>query len=91
MQYRIQVERRTIRVIEDIIRQTLPEQRNEKVKSTIKEPVLLSAVNNLNDLSSILSLIKEKYDNVPEKKQRQLYWLLENTKYKPLLLEDPQI
>ena len=39
----------------------------KKVKSTIKEPVILSAVNNLNDLSSILSLIKEKYDNVPEK------------------------
>merc|ERR1711954_502933 len=39
----------------------------KKVKSTIKDPAIYSAVYNLNDLSSILSLIKEKYDNVPEK------------------------
>ena len=39
----------------------------KKVKSTIKDPALYSAVYNLNDLSSILSLIKDKFDNVPEK------------------------
>ena len=39
----------------------------KKVKSTILNPAIFSAVHNLNDLSAILSLIKEKYDNVPEK------------------------
>ena len=39
----------------------------KKVKSTIRDPAIFSAVHNLNDLSAILSLIKEKYDNVPEK------------------------
>ena len=41
----------------------------KKVKSTIRDPAIFSAVHNLNDLSAILSLIKEKYDNVPEKNE----------------------